>query len=409
MFRSQVFQRVIGPSSQSLTNHESTEIVGLFTSASGLGQSARLCADALKGASYRVQCRDAMRTLRKRPEVAYPLPEATPPAAPDLSIYHLNPPMLPPVIIREGLNRFRRKYNIAYWAWELDLLPKEWQRALRYMNAVLVPSRFTQSVISQYTDKPVLVVPHPVNVPTWQSGVRGLLGLSSEQFVASTIFSFGSSFGRKNPLGAVRAFKKAFQNVNDARLVIKATDGHLHRDRVTELNREIANDDRIMVIDGVWPAEKVYGLLAESDVYLSLHRAEGFGLTVAEAQLLGTPVISTDWSGTQDFAFDGTSYLVSCDLIPVRDPHPEYAPLKNAQWAHPNTEHAAQHLSTIYADRIGAREKALKAGQRTLDYLANNTYADALASLRETVSMPAFLEQAIPSLHGAERAQQKPR
>ncbi len=322
-----------------------------------------------------------MKTFRKEPELQFDLPQPDAPHTPDVSIYHLNPPMLPPAILSEGMTAFCSKYNIAYWAWELDILPQEWQRALKYMNEIWVPSQFTANVIRKYTGKPVRVVPHPVDVTEVQLGARSSLGLDSDHFVVSSIFSFGSSFGRKNPIAVVRSFLSAFPSVPEARLVIKATEGEAYRANVDELEEVIGHDNRVLIVDEVWPMKKVYGLLAESDAYLSLHRAEGFGLTIAEAQLLGVPVVTTDWSGTRDFAFEDSSYLVPIQLTEVKDPHPEYRSLAGAKWAEPNVHAASRHLQTIYEDRNQAKEKAESAKKRTRDYLDESTYSRTLAYL----------------------------
>ena len=63
------------------------------------------------------------------------------------------------------------------------------------------------------------------------------------------------------------------------------------------------------------PAQNA-ALLARADCYVSLHRSEGFGLTLAESMALGTPVIATGYSGNTDFTTPHNSYLV--DWTPTR-------------------------------------------------------------------------------------------
>ena len=47
--------------------------------------------------------------------------------------------------------------------------------------------------------------------------------------------------------------------------------------------------------------EDRHALTACADIVLSLHRGEGFGLVMAEAMLLGKPVVATGWSGNTDY------------------------------------------------------------------------------------------------------------
>ena len=61
--------------------------------------------------------------------------------------------------------------------------------------------------------------------------------------------------------------------------------------------------------------KEVNSLLADVDVYVSLHRSEGFGLVMAEAMYLGTPVIATNWSGNTEFMNNDTACMVGYDLI----------------------------------------------------------------------------------------------
>ena len=51
------------------------------------------------------------------------------------------------------------------------------------------------------------------------------------------------------------------------------------------------------------------------DAYASLHRAEGFGLTIADAMALGKPVVATGYSGNLEFMTDANGYLVPSTLV----------------------------------------------------------------------------------------------
>jgi glycosyltransferase involved in cell wall biosynthesis len=91
------------------------------------------------------------------------------------------------------------------------------------------------------------------------------------------------------------------------------------------------------------------------DAYISLHRAEGFGLGMAESMYLGKPVIATNYSGNTDFTMPSNVCLVDCDLIPVKPG--DYAYYEEGQvWAEPNIEQAAQYMRRLFADRKYAQE-----------------------------------------------------
>ena len=58
-------------------------------------------------------------------------------------------------------------------------------------------------------------------------------------------------------------------------------------------------------------------LIALCDCYVSLHRAEAFGLPIAQAMWLGKPVIATAYSGNLDYMTPENSYLVRSRLVPI--------------------------------------------------------------------------------------------
>jgi glycosyltransferase involved in cell wall biosynthesis len=107
----------------------------------------------------------------------------------------------------------------------------------------------------------------------------------------------------------------------------------------------------------------VYALEASCDVFLSMHRSEGFGLGLAECMYLGKPVVGTDWSGNTEFMRADNSCPVRYELVKLdRD----YGPYRKGQtWAEPDPEHAAWYLRKL-ADDASYRERIAEAGRRTV-------------------------------------------
>ena len=107
-------------------------------------------------------------------------------------------------------------------------------------------------------------------------------------------------------------------------------------------------------------AEEMDGLIAECDCYASLHRSEGFGLTMAEAMSVGKPVIATAYSGNVDFMHRDNSLLVDYELTKVGAGVEIYPP--EGEWAQPSVEHAAALMRQVYDDpaagaALGARAR----------------------------------------------------
>lgn len=376
--RRHVLPRILPPSHNRFPEAvQRVRVVGLLSSASGLGESARLCARALREAGHELATVDVAGLFASRDDVAYPVGTERPEA--DLAIYHMNPPMLIPSILRAGLRRHARTYSVGYWAWELETLPDEWVAALRFVDAVLVPSRFCRDAVQAATDKPVIVVPHPVEAAAAPAMPWG----GADRFRVVSIFNFGSSFERKNPIAAIRAFRVAFGDDPTAELVLKVGDGHRYPAERARLVAAMGDAPNVRLIDEVWARERLEALLASAGAYLSLHRSEGFGLTLAEAILAGVPVVATDWSGNADFCSPDLSYPVGFTLVPFRDPHLAYAGMRDARWAEPDVADAARQLRRVRDEGAQARAKTAALGRALTAHLRRHSYAAALDRLRE--------------------------
>jgi glycosyltransferase involved in cell wall biosynthesis len=378
--RAHVLQRLIPRSRLAFNPRKPVEIVGYLSMAVGVGESARLCVGALSEVGRAISLSD----VSTHPDENF-LVEWTPSGLatepPGSRIWHLNPPMLPRAILKKGVANFTRAFNIGYFAWELEVVPSEWQNAMHYINAVFVPSEFTRRAIAPLTSAPVIVVPHPVTEKPAAEGMRGKFGIAEDAFLVSFIFSAGSSINRKNPQAVIEAFRIFSAECPSAFLLMKAN-GDIGKDEgLRQLVGSVKGNSRIRIITDNLSSSEINGLIRSSDAYLSLHRSEGFGLTVAEAIMQRTPVVSTAWSGTADFCDPDNSWLVGSSLIPVVDTHPEFAGLEGAVWADPSPEAAAGYLREIFHAPELAREKAEKARAFLLRYLAENSYEKALLTL----------------------------
>lgn len=362
------------------------EVVGLFHSASGLGESARLCAAQLKAGGYDVRCVSAEQFFTHRKNQAHEVPWncETPTResnAPGCRIIHLNPPMIPQVIFGLGLTSHLRTYTIGYWAWELDDINREWQRATTCLNAIFCSSEFTSSAVRKHTAKPVITVPHPVSIAGAEPApMREKLGIGKDLFLACSIFNFGSVMERKNPHGTISAFLSAFAGDDKAVLLIKTNSGGDGIDKKALLER-IAPHSNIRLIDEVWSREELLGLIKDSNAYISLHRSEGFGLPIAEAMLLGTPVVVTNWSGNIDFCKQDNSCLIDAAMVPVSSEYPEFKQLLHLKWADADVSAAAAALRKLADDKDYAAKIGKRGMEDTARLFSQPVYIEALEKL----------------------------
>jgi glycosyltransferase involved in cell wall biosynthesis len=271
---------------------------------------------------------------------------------------------------------------IGYWAWELPTVSPDWRPGCRFVHQVWTPSHFSAAALETLLPGRVRVVPHPLAaVPPLPASLdRAAFGLPEQAVVVLVSFNLASSFERKNPLGAIAAFRAAFGDRPDRLLLLKiGHPGHFPAD-FARLRAAVAGAANIRIDTAAMPPGDRHALTRAADIVLSLHRSEGFGLVPAEAMLLGRPVVATAWSGTLDFMDDSSAALVPCRLIPARDPRGVFqAP--GAEWADPDIEAAAAQLRRLADDAEARRELGARGRAMALARLGTGPLQAALAAI----------------------------
>jgi glycosyltransferase involved in cell wall biosynthesis/SAM-dependent methyltransferase len=336
-------------------------VAGFFRSELGLGEAARLLIgglDAAKVPALPVQgalvppCRqEAEFTFTTPGESPYPI-----------NIICMNGDTIP-VFAREADERFfEGRHTIALWWWEIiDAFPPDWHEAFNYVDEIWVATEHIYKAIAPHSPKPVNKVPMPVTMPRLRPFTRRALGMPEEGFTFLYIFDYHSTAARKNPVGHVEAFKRAFTPGEGAKLVLKCINSENLPEQHERTLLAIGDHPDITVIDRYVTADEKNSMLANCDAYVSLHRSEGFGLTPAEAMFLGKPVIATRYGGTMEFMNDETAYLVDHGWTQVGlGAHP-YPP--SARWAEPDIDHAARLMREVFDDPAAARERGAAAAR----------------------------------------------
>lgn len=251
------------------------------------------------------------------------------------------------------------KYHIGYWAWELPRWNKENSFCFDFVNEIWASTHFTKKSFESATDLPVYHMPLPVIVPAFKDLGRKYFGLPEDQFLFLYMFDFNSSIHRKNPWAAVRSFTQAFTNNSNVGLVIKTMCADTKSKEWNDFLKLVEPFKNIQIINRAIPREEVLALVQTCDAYLSPHRSEGFGRTMAEAMLLKKPVIATGFSGNIDFCHADNCHLIDFQLIPVKPG--EYPNSDGQVWADASTTHASSLLESVYQGRDGTPEKIEKA------------------------------------------------
>ena len=182
------------------------------------------------------------------------------------------------------------------------------------------------------------------------------------------LFDFYSTLQRKNPLGLVEAFTHAFAPGEGPQLVLKSHNGDFKPERLARLREAAGDRPDIHIVDQFLTAAEMAALMRRADCYVSLHRAEGFGLTLGETMALGKPVIATGFSANLDFMTAENSYLVRHKetlVGPEGENYPEHG-----TWAEPDVDHAAQLMREVWEHQDEARARGARAQREIAEHFS---------------------------------------
>ena len=341
----------------------SVSIVGYHRSVLGLGEDARCLFNCLCEAGVPTELVDASPTdlePYERIDRFAPFESSRPTGS--IVIFCLPAIEMVWAMTRLGLTAPRApQYRIGYWPWETSALPSAWAHVYDLVDEVWASTAFLRDVYRAGTGKPVVDMPLHVDVAT-PAPDGPFEDLLDGRFTFLSVFDFNSRILRKNPVGAIQAFKAAFKrDVVDVRLLLKTLHAATRPDDLRLVLDAIGDDERIVLRDAALPKAELCSLIARSDAYVSLHRSEGFGRPIAEAMLLRTPVIATGWSGCADFLDSETGWPVRSRLRPVA--RGEY-PFAAGDWAEPDLDHAAALMRDVYLNRAQHGAKTTAAQSR---------------------------------------------
>jgi glycosyltransferase involved in cell wall biosynthesis len=340
-------------------------LFGLLDQPSGVGEAARSAAACFEhlGIPMRSVAFDESHLFfsQRLPAASQPDPRLP------INYCHVNADCAAALFHLFGGETFADRFNIGFWAWELDRFPEKWDSAFDLYDEIWVPSAFVQQSISARSRIPVVCIPHPIRVGRCPQNVRQAWGIPEGRPAVLCMFDAASFSERKNPVGALRAVKEACRGRHDPLLVVKIGRPERQEGLCEQLRAEAEPLD-CLIIDRWLGREEVWELIAACDLLVSLHRSEGFGLILAEAMALGKPVVATGYSGNMDFMNSANSRLVGYELVELeRDIGPYPA---GARWANPDIGQAAQMIRQLLDDPQQGRILGQKAAQDIARHLS---------------------------------------
>lgn len=247
--------------------------------------------------------------------------------SPDVAIYHATPRTLSSVPWPE-----RSTKRVALTTWETARLPDEYARPLfENYDQIIVPSTYSYEAIrcSRYVwnatpgdavgretlRQKVRIVPHCFDPHFWVRSPAPRPGSDRTRF-----YTIGAWGERKNPLGVLRAYLRAFTNEDKTTLVMLLDGADFAAIRATLACSGLpaAALPQIMIpSESALDEQQLLELHQGGDCFVSATRGEGWGLGMFEAAVMGNAVIAPARGGQADFLSDYyRAFLVPAHLTP---------------------------------------------------------------------------------------------
>ncbi len=361
---------------------QGVNIIGYLCDETGVGESVRATMRALGSQGFPLAWTMVKSNhARQNDRSVLSMPQGHPFG---VNLFYVNADQMMNVYHELGPAFFAGKYNIAYWAWELDRFPIEWYDRFRYLDEIWVGSRFVQNTLAHVAPLPVVIMGVGIDRMPTSAITRAQLGLPEDRFLFFFAYDTLSIIERKNPYAVIEAYRRAFgPDFAGVQLVIKVTKLEQFPEHAARLRAEMADVGGIL-IDHYLDRPELDGLFQACDTYVSLHRSEGFGMTLAEAMCMGKPVIATDYSGNTDFMNVANSYPVAYTLVELDK---DYGPYQKGQrWAEPDVDHAALLMRHVFEHYDEAQAKGLRAAADIAAWYGREAMAQKMIARLKLVS-----------------------
>lgn len=346
------------------TTKKGVNFAGYLTGVLGVGQSARLIRNALDVIDVPVTYINSKR-VKSEHEESY-----------ELGIQEILYPLTIAVVNADHFRLWVSDFGpeflanssvIGVWAWETEDFNKNMHEAFKYVNEIWAVSSFVKKALEKHTKKPIYVLPNPIIPPNEVEILdRNNISLAKESKYNLFIFDYLSCFNRKNPIGLIEAHMRAFPNEDGPLLIIKSINGEHDAENREKLRYLVHQRSDIKLIEDYMTRNQLIALINECESYISLHRSEGYGLTMAEAMSLGKPVIATAYSGNLDFMNEKISLLVPYKLVKVGEQSYPYDP--DSSWAEPDLQTASIYMKKLFTHP----EIAHKLGKSAKEFTSKN-------------------------------------
>jgi len=360
------------------SNQNAIAVIGYITAETGLGESVRGIIRSMDSGNISTDLFDVRGHYARTMDSEFAsriCDPVTPERKYRACLLHVNADQVPYLLPKDyGSLLVKCKRRIGYWYWETENLPHGQATASNYFDEIWVATEFVrESLINSGVKIPVKVIPPALSALPDAPFSRSHFQFPEDRPICLSVFDATSFLGRKNPIGVIRAIKEIYNGAKVKPLLVLKTTNLKDSDR-DELLR-LASPVDLRIINQYLSREETLSLVGTADCFISLHRAEGLGLSLIDAMRLGVPLVSTDYSGPKDFAKEDNAFLVPWEYCQARWAD---GPYFGSVWAEPNIKVAAEQIQRIIIKDEDVQMRTLRARQKVEEHFSRKRIADLI-------------------------------
>ena len=244
------------------------------------------------------------------------------------------------------VNDVKATINLLHaYGWEESEFPQQWVKDFNYnLQGITVMSKLVKKIL----------IDNGVHVPIKVCGlgvdhvnhiqIDHTYNINSKSY---KILHISSCFPRKGVDILLKSYSTVFNANDDVSLIIKTFDNPHNNieQQINEFKKNNLHFPDVKIIKDDLNLAQLKSLYLQSNVLVAPSRGEGFGLPIAEAMLLGLPVITTAWGGQRDFCDETNSWLVDFQFANSKS----HFSLDYSYWAEPSSEDLIDQMRCVYS------------------------------------------------------------